>query len=100
MQVLPNNVGVIIFEKSFSKYKNANCILNLFEANHLKECRVISRQEDSVTIVTQNIGKRNFVQRTQDLHDDDPNGQNCSAVNKILPSVICLLHDSIIRRAT
>ena len=46
MQVLPNNIGVIIFEKSFSKYKNANCILNLFEANHLKECRVISRQED------------------------------------------------------
>ena len=46
IQVLPNNVGVIIFEKSFSKYKNANCVLNLFEANHLKECRVISRQED------------------------------------------------------
>ena len=46
MQVLPNNVGVIIFEKSFSKYKNANCILNLFEANYLKNCRAISRQED------------------------------------------------------
>jgi len=46
MQILPNNVGVIIFEKSFSKYKNANCILNLFEANHLKNCKVISRQED------------------------------------------------------
>ena len=46
MQVLPNNVGVIIFEKSFTKYKNANSILNLFEANHLKGCRAISRQED------------------------------------------------------
>ena len=46
MQILPNNVGVIIFEKSFSKYKNANCILNLFEANHLKNCKAISRQED------------------------------------------------------
>ena len=46
MQILPNNVGVIIFEKSFSKYKNANCILNIFEANHLKNCKAISRQED------------------------------------------------------
>ena len=46
IQALPNNVGAIIFEKSFSKYKNANCILNLFEADHLKNCKAISRQED------------------------------------------------------
>ena len=46
IQVLQNNIGVIIFEKSHSKYRNANCILNLFEANYLKNCRAISRQED------------------------------------------------------
>ena len=46
MQILPNNIGVIIFEKSLSEYKNANCILNIFEVNILKNCRAISRQED------------------------------------------------------
>ena len=46
IQVLPNNLAVILFEKSHSKYKNANYILNLFEANQLKNCRAISRQED------------------------------------------------------
>jgi len=46
IQELPNKVGVVIFEKSYYKYKNANCILNLFEVNKLQNCRGISRQED------------------------------------------------------
>ena len=46
IQILPNNVGVIVYEKTISKYKNASCILNKFEANKLKNCRGISRQDD------------------------------------------------------
>ena len=46
IQILPNNVGVIVYEKCLSKYKNASCILNAFEANKLKDCRGISRQDD------------------------------------------------------
>ncbi|ORX63260.1 hypothetical protein BCR32DRAFT_298489 [Anaeromyces robustus] len=46
IQELPNHVGVVILEKSSSKYRNANCILNLFEANQLQNCKGISRQED------------------------------------------------------
>ena len=46
LQLLPNNVGVVVYEKSLSKYKNANCILNIFGINQLKDCRGISRQED------------------------------------------------------
>lgn len=46
VQKLGNNVGVVILEKSYSKYRNANCILNLFEANQLEDCKAISRQED------------------------------------------------------
>ena len=46
LQILPNNVGVVVYEKSLSKYKNANCILNIFGVNQLKNCRGISRQED------------------------------------------------------
>ena len=46
IQILPNNVGVIVYEKCLSKYKNANAILNAFEAEKLKNCRAISRQDD------------------------------------------------------
>ena len=46
IQVLPNNVGVVVFEKSLQNIQNANCILNHFEANQLKNCKGISRQED------------------------------------------------------
>ena len=46
IQVLPNNVGVIIYEKSLQKIQNANYILNFFGANKLKNCKGISRQED------------------------------------------------------
>ena len=46
IQTLPNNVGIIVYEKTLSAYKNASCILNTFEANKLKNCRAISRQDD------------------------------------------------------
>ena len=46
IQILANNVGVTLFEKCDSEYKNASYILNEFEAEKFINCRGMSKQED------------------------------------------------------
>ncbi len=46
IQILVNNVGVTLFEKSNSEYKYANYVLNSFEAEKFINCRAMSKQED------------------------------------------------------
>ena len=45
---------------------------------------VISRKEDSVTVVPENIPKRDLIDRAEQLHDHNTDGKNRRAVHEVL----------------
>ena len=46
IQIMVNNIGVVHYEKTDKKYKNANWILTQFEAEKFKNCRGMSKKDD------------------------------------------------------